>query len=95
MKLPLIKDLVPLIKAIKKQISDEYRAFDEDKKPGIQITVGANTTTGEWDYQSGDNSYSGGAYFYKDWGVVGIYRNSNSLEVARDIRNQIAEASSY
>lgn len=95
MKLPLIKDLVPLVKAIKKQICDEYRAFDEDEKPGIQLTVGANTDTGEWDYQTGDNSYSGGAYFYKDWGVVGIYRNSNSLEVARDIRNQIAEASSY
>lgn len=95
MKLPLIKDLVNLIKAIKKQISDEYRAFDEDEKAGIQLTVGADTVTGEWDFQTGDNSYSGGAYFYKDWGVVGIYRNSNSLEVARDIRNQIAEASSY
>ena len=95
MKLPLIKDLVPLIKAIKKTIADDYRAFDFDDVPGIQLTVGADMVTGDWDYQTGDNSYSGGAYFYKDWGVVGIYRNSNALEVARDIRNQLAEAASY
>lgn len=95
MKLPLIKDLVPLIKSIKKQISDDFRAFDEDEIPGIQLTVGADMVTGEWDYQTGDNSYSGGAYHYKDWGVVGIYRNSNCLELARDIQNQLAEASSY
>lgn len=95
MKLPLIKDLVPLIKSIKKQIADDYRAFDGDEIPGIQLTVGACTLTGDWDYQTGDNSYSGGAYFHSDWGVVGVYRRSNALEVARDIREQIANAASY
>lgn len=95
MKLPLIKDLVPLIKNIKKTISDEYRAFDEDGIPGIQLTVGACMNTGEWDYQTGDNSYSGAAYFYSDWAVVGVYRRSNSLEVARDIRQQLADAASF
>lgn len=95
MKLPLIKDLVPLVKSIKKQISDEYRAFDGDDIPGIQLTVGACMVTGEWDYQTGDNSFSGGAYGYSDWGVVGVYRNSNAMQVARDLREQLAEAASY
>jgi hypothetical protein len=95
MKLPLVKHLVPLIKSIKKQIDNDYRAFDEDEIPGIQLTVGACMVTGEWDYQTGDNSYSGSAYGYSDWGVVGVYRNSNALEVARDIRNQLREAVSW
>ncbi len=89
MKLPKIKELVPLIKSIKKSICDDYRAFDGDDIAGIQLTVGADGK-GDWDYQTGDNSYSGGAYRFSDWAVVGIYRNSNSLEVAREIRDQLA-----
>jgi hypothetical protein len=91
MKLPLIKDLTKLVKHVKSYIADDYRAFEEDETPGIQLTVGWNAETGEWGYQSGDNSYTGGAYHYPIWGVVGIYRRSNSLEIARDIRNQLAD----
>jgi hypothetical protein len=91
MKLPLIKDLTKLVKHVKSYIVDDYRAFEEDETPGIQLTVGWNAETGEWGYQSGDNSYTGGAYHYPIWGVVGIYRRSNSLEIARDIRNQLAD----
>lgn len=95
MKLPLIKDLVPLIKSIKKSIADDYRAFDEDDIPGIQLTIGWDCETGEWSYQTGDNSYTGGAYCYPDWAVVGVYRRSNSAEIARDIRRQLVDAVSW
>lgn len=91
MKLPLIKDLAKLVKNVKSYIADDYRAFEEDDIPGIQLTVGWNAETGEWDYQTGDNSFTGGAYHYPIWGVVGVYRRSNSLEIARDIRNQLAD----
>jgi hypothetical protein len=91
MKLPLIKDLLPLVKNVKSHIADDYRAFDEDEIPGIQLTVGWDQDSGEWDYQTGDNSYSGAAYHYPTWGVVGVYRRSNALEVARDIRQQLAD----
>ena len=91
MKLPLIKDLAKLVKNVKSHIADDYRAFEEDDIPGIQLTVGWNAETGEWSYQTGDNSYTGGAYHYPIWGVVGVHRRSNSLEIARDIRNQLAD----
>lgn len=99
MKLPLIKDLSALIKELKKDIHDDYRAYesfgdDEDTVPSMLLTVGWSID-GSWDYQTGDNSYNGGAYCHKHWGVVAIYRRSNSEELARDIRAQLAEVSQY
>lgn len=94
MRLPPLKDLAALVKSIKSDIEPEFRAFDEDDIPGIQLTVGASPN-GDWDYQTGDNSYSGGAYFHPAWGVVGVYRRSNARDVARDLQNQIAEALEY
>ncbi len=95
MKLPLIKDLAELIKSLKPTIGDEYRAseFDsEDDLPSMLLTVGWSAESGDWDWQTGDNSYSGGAYFHSTWATVAIYRRSNSKELARDIRNQLSEA---
>lgn len=92
-KLPTISDLYQLIRAVKSDISDEYRAFafEDDDTPGIQLTVGCDTETGEWSYQTGDNSYTGSAYHYPDWAVIGVYRTSNCRELAKDIRSQLSE----
>ena len=98
MKLPLIKDLAELIKSLKPTIGDEYRAYEtlgddeDDRIPSMLLTVGWSAESGEWDWQTGDNSYTGGAYFYPTWATVAIYRRSNSKELARDIRNQLSEA---
>ena len=97
MRLPLIKDLASLIKQLKPTIGDEYRAseFDsEDDPPSMLLTVGWSAESGDWSWQTGDNSYSGGAYHYPTWATVAIYRRSNSKELARDIQNQLSEASS-
>lgn len=98
MKLPLIKDLAELIKQLKPTIEDDYRAYEEidpedaGNPPSMLLTVGWSAESGEWSWQTGDNSCSGGAYFYPTWATVAIYRRSNSLELARDIRNQLSEA---
>ena len=84
-KLPTIKEVSALLIHLKKHIADDYRAFEDDDRPGMQVTIGVDTKTGEWDYQTGDNSYFGGAYFYQTWGVGYLYRNSNCREVAKDI----------
>ena len=86
-KTPSLKQLASLIKSIKSDIGNEYRAFEDDSIPGIQLTIGADEKG--WDFQTGDNSYSGGAYFHRFWGVAGVYRRSNSREVAKDILEQI------
>jgi hypothetical protein len=90
-KLPTITKLSALVRHVKKSIGDEYRAFEEENIPGIQLTVACDDE-GSWDYQTGDNSYSGAAYFYPHWAVVGVYRRSNSKEVARDLQSQLSDA---
>jgi hypothetical protein len=104
LKLPTIKDLSALIRAVKADIGDEYRADEYDTVPGICLTVGWNDKTvnqwgqtqeaGSWSYQTGDNSYSGGAYGYPHWAVVSVYRRSDSRALAREIRSQLADLAS-
>lgn len=92
MKTPKIKEIKNLLIELKKQIQDDFRAseFEDDNLPGMQVTVGADEN-GDWSYQTGDNSFTGGAYGYPFWGVVSLYRRSNSTELAREIVDQIAE----
>ena len=86
---PTIKDVSALIRAVKSEISDEYRAFDDDEMPGIQLTIACNDDCSDWTYQTGDNSYSGSCYFFPHWAVAGIYRNSNSREIARYLISEL------
>ncbi len=96
-----LKRMVPewtrLFKALKQDIRDDYRASDdpEDSIPGMQVTIGftpgSDTENASWSYQTGDNSYTGGAYSHPHWAVVSLYRRSNSRELAEDCANQIAD----
>jgi len=86
-----ISSLYPILRTVKQAINDDYRAFEEDEVPGIQITVGYHANEGTWTFQTGDNSFMGAAYGYPYWGVAGVYRSSNCREVARDIIDQIME----
>ena len=69
-----------LIKAVK-----QYGVSQE----GLDLTVGFNPKSKEWDYQTGDNSYSGAAYRYPVWGVTTVYPRSKSRDLAQEILNQI------
>jgi hypothetical protein len=89
-KLPTIKDVSAIIRDIKPYIEDDYIDYD-DTLPSIDITIGCDPATGEWSWQSGDNSYTGGAYFFPIWGVGRVYRRTNSRKLAHDLIEQIAE----
>lgn len=84
MKTPTIKETASLLKHLKGYIHDDSRAFDdsEDDTPSMVVTIACNND-GEWDYQTGDNSYSGAAYSYPHWAVVYLFRNSNCRDLAR------------
>jgi hypothetical protein len=86
-----ISEMYALVRHVKRQIDDYYRIDRGDDKPGIQLTVGANDDLTAWAYQTGDNSFTGGAYGFPNWAVVGVYRASNCREIARDIIEQLAE----
>lgn len=94
LKLPPKGEIVRLLVSLKRNIDDDYRAFEGDTVPGMQVTIGANED-GQWNYQTGDNSYTGGAYGLPYWGVISLYRRSNCRELANDAIEQIADAQSW
>jgi hypothetical protein len=87
MNYPTINELAALIAAIKATIDGECRASEDDHLPSILLTVGLSDD-GSWDYQTGDSSYSGGAYFHPCWAVICVYRRSNCRALARNILEQ-------
>ena len=79
-----------------KHVQFDLLPYEDDEETGELIhdwndlTVGMNES-GDWDWQSGDNSYSGAAYFYPHWAVVSISAESNPEEIAEDIKDQLAD----
>ena len=91
-KLPLVKDLRALFIALKQDIGDDYRCtLDSGCPPSMDVTIGWDPETGDWNYQTGGNDYTGGAYGYRHWAVVYLDRRSNSTEMAREVREQLME----
>ena len=94
-----LRALVPqwtrLFKALKPDIGDDYRASEDEDTPGVCVTIGFTPESADadcsWSYQTGDNSYTGGAYGHPHWAVVSLYRRSNSRQLAEQCADQIAE----
>ena len=80
-------DLIPTLK----DVARHYLC----KESPLDITVGYNPETEEWDYQLGDNSYSGPVYMFPVWAVSTLSKDSNLIEVARDLFKQIEDQSEY
>src|SRR4051812_21168140 len=80
----LVAQLIP-------DIEDEYRAegCEDSDEPSMTLTIGLNRKG--WSYQTGDNSFTGGAYGYADWAVVTLDRECNPDDVAEDIIAQCAD----
>lgn len=57
----------------------------------ITLTVGANGKSKRFNYQTGDNSYTGGAYGYPYWAVLDIGIKGKPSDYAREIQDQISE----
>lgn len=88
MKTPSIKDLAAALTGIKKHIDDDMRETPDDP-PSIDVTLACDDTG--YALQTGDNSYSGAAYFHQHWGVGRLYRRTNARELARELINQCRE----
>lgn len=84
----LVANLIPCI-------GDSYRASDDpdDDTPGMCLTIGFTPEDAQhdcrWAYQTGDNSFSGGAYGHPHWAVVSLYRDSDPAEIAEEIVSEL------
>ena len=90
MKFPTISEVSALIRAIKPDIDDDY-VDEPGDTPSIQLTIGHDPESGAWNYQTGDNSFSGGAYLYPNWAVDWVTRRCNSRETARRMIDELRD----
>ncbi len=92
MKTPSVAEITRLLRKLKSSIDDDFRCSDDpnDDVPGMQVTVGCNEA-GNWDYQTGDTQFTGGAYGYLYWGIAYLHRNSNCGELARSVIEDMKE----
>jgi hypothetical protein len=91
--LPGKMNLLKLLRGLKASIGDDYRASgcEDDPNPSMDVTTGWTPHSGAWSYQTGDNSFTGGAYGHPVWAVITLDRKSNSKDLVIDIRNQLLD----
>jgi hypothetical protein len=96
--LPSIKrDIRELLISIKKdqdwkQLRADFAENSDDETPHIQVTIGCtfdDEGTISWNYQTGDNSYTGGAYGHQEWFIVYLTSRANCSNEAKDIIGEI------
>lgn len=92
----LRNEIASLLKSLKPEIRDEFRIDEGDTIPGIQVTIGASIEGDgiAWNYQTGDNSYTGGAYGHPHWAIIYLHRRSNCRLLAQEVVSEILYLSS-
>jgi len=81
--LPPIESIISLIDSLMANVP-LYGPFD--------LTIATNADdTGEWGWQTGDNSYSGQCYFYRHWAIGQIDADTDHVELAEDLRDQLED----
>jgi hypothetical protein len=61
----------------------------------LDLTVGYSPATQQWGYQTGDNSFTGGAYCHPIWGVTTITDGCSVDTILSEIFGEIEEQLEY
>ena len=94
---PVDDDTFPTEAEAEERLED-HRGFCEAAPVHVQLTIGATILPDgsvSWGYQTGDNSFTGGAYGHATWGVAWISHESDPEEIAGEILDEIADQISY
>ena len=86
----IVNQWAALLRLLKRDIDDDYRAYEDSETPSMLVTFGLDAD-GNWSYQTGDNSYTGGAYGYAHWGLVYLDRRSNCKALAQEAFNEAVD----
>ena len=82
---PPTAELAAVLRSLIPSIDDDCRASMEDEEPSMMVTFGFTPSTGAWNYQTGDNSFTGGAYGHPDWACITLTRESDCDQLAEEI----------
>ena len=77
-----------------KRLRAEFKKYRDEETPHIQVTIGCTFDIDEgqisWNYQTGDNSSTGGAYDHPVWFTVYLTSRSNCAQEAKDVVDEIS-----
>jgi hypothetical protein len=96
----LRQELYGLLVAIKKEadwqfLRQDFResVSDPSDSPYVDVTIGCTFDFAEgcitWSFQTGDNSFTGGAYSHPEWFTTSILSRSNCKDLAKDLIEEI------
>jgi hypothetical protein len=84
---------------LKSQITSEDLVETGDGlKSGLDVTIGYDfeeVNNLEWNYQTGDNSFSGSAYLFPNWVTLTLFPNSNCSTLSSYAVDEIIENESH
>jgi hypothetical protein len=91
-QLPSLKqELYSLLVEIKKCRS--FYTVDRSEPRYVDVTIGCTFDFAEgciaWSYQTGDNSFTGGAYSHPEWFNTSLLSRSNCKDLAKDLIEEI------
>jgi hypothetical protein len=96
----LRQELCSLLVAIKKDADwyslrrDFREAGPDDSTPYVDVTIGCTFDFAEgcisWSFQTGDNSFTGGAYGHPEWFNTSLFGRSNCKDAANELTDEIA-----
>ena len=81
------KNLTDLIEFLK---TDDFYSEYVNSEEGLQLTIGCNEDK-EFNWQTGDNSFTGGAYLYPHWAVIYVTQDSDTWRLVQEIIEQLGE----
>lgn len=81
--LPPLAGLANLVQSLASQTNDDC--------PEIEIAIGWNPGDGSWSYQTGDNSFFGGAYGFPVWSVGFIEEADTDLSIALETAQELID----
>ena len=64
---------------------------DAAEYDGLDLTIAVSSKGDDWSYQTGDNSFTGGAYLNPHWGVATIEIYTTESDLFNDLIEQIEE----
>tara|TARA_R110000744_G_scaffold86236_2_gene168516 strand:+ start:1184 stop:1486 length:303 start_codon:yes stop_codon:yes gene_type:complete len=78
---------------IKEFLTQNWKSFQSDavEYDGLDITFATNEKGDAWNYQTGDNSFTGGAYGLPHWAVTTIYKDDEVETILETIIDQLEE----
>lgn len=95
-KLPTKKSIRELVSTVRRTMLENPPMYwDVEREEYVtELTIGVDGNSRKFGYQTGDNSYTGGAYGYKHWAVLTVTNNMTLKEIVDDVFNQWYELTS-